>query len=104
MSWADMLHSGCLSAAVRALWACAARGRACGMVPARPPSVKTWAQQQTRALPDCMCPLVPGGDLCAALPRDDSMAWYQRGHRLALDVTRALHFLHSHEVYHSACS
>lgn len=26
------------------------------------------------------------------------MAWYHQGHKLALDVARALHFLHSHEV------
>ena len=42
--------------------------------------------------------LSTGGDLCRALPNNDQLGWYHLGHRLALDVTRALHFLHSHEV------
>lgn len=39
-----------------------------------------------------------GGDLCRALPGNACLAWYHLGHRIALDVARALHYLHSHEV------
>lgn len=41
-----------------------------------------------------------GGDLCAAICADTngSLRWYERGHRIALDIARGLYFLHSHEV------
>jgi hypothetical protein len=41
-----------------------------------------------------------GGDLCAAIARDSAgqLRWYNRGHRIALDIARGLYFLHSHEV------
>ena len=42
--------------------------------------------------------LSSGGDLCRALPGNACLAWYHLGHRIALDVARALHYLHSHEV------
>ena len=47
-----------------------------------------------------------GGDLCAAIARDTSeqLRWYNRGHRIALDIARGLYFLHSHEVRYEAIS
>jgi Protein tyrosine and serine/threonine kinase len=49
-------------------------------------------------------PSTTGGDLCAAIARDTSeqLRWYNRGHRIALDIARGLYFLHSHEVRYEA--
>jgi hypothetical protein len=52
----------------------------------------------------CYVFLTAGGDLCRALPGNACLAWYHLGHRIALDVARALHYLHSHEVCTSRSS
>lgn len=41
---------------------------------------------------------VAGGNLCRALKTDEELSWYKKGHRIALDIVRGLHFLHSHGV------
>lgn len=42
-----------------------------------------------------------GGNLCDAICRDGpETGWYHTGHCIALDVARALSFLHSHGVLH----
>lgn len=47
--------------------------------------------------------LMDGGNLADAIGREDPCAgWYQMGHCIALDVVRALSFLHSHGVLHGA--
>ncbi len=50
----------------------------------------------------CHCPqLMDGGNLSDAINREDSpTVWYHTGHCIALDVARALSFLHSHNVLH----
>ncbi len=45
-----------------------------------------------------LCLADAGGDLCAALATDPQLSWYQKGHRIALDIVRGLYFLHSHDV------
>ncbi len=41
-----------------------------------------------------------GGDLRQALSNDvdGALGWYLRGHRVALDIARGLHFLHARDV------
>ena len=41
-----------------------------------------------------------GGDLSEAIKHDAAgdLTWYNKGQRIALDVARGLHYLHSHDV------
>lgn len=42
-----------------------------------------------------------GGNVAAAIAREDpELVWSQRGHQIALDISRGLAFLHSHKVCH----
>ena len=42
-----------------------------------------------------------GGNVADAIDREDiDIAWQRKGHHVALDVARAITFLHSHQVYH----
>lgn len=42
-----------------------------------------------------------GGNVAAAIARDDpELLWAERGHQIALDISRGLAFLHSHQVCH----
>ena len=45
-------------------------------------------------------PVAQGGDLRQALSSDvdGALGWYLRGHRVALDIARGLHFLHARDV------
>lgn len=46
-----------------------------------------------------------GGDVAHAITSGDRrMGWYRKGHAIALDVARALCFLHSHNVVHGAAT
>mmetsp|Transcript_2752 Transcript_2752/g.8109 ORF Transcript_2752/g.8109 Transcript_2752/m.8109 type:complete len:738 (-) Transcript_2752:958-3171(-) len=51
--------------------------------------------------PMLVCELMEGGDVAHAITSGDRrMGWYRKGHAIALDVARALCFLHSHNVVH----
>ena len=41
-----------------------------------------------------------GGDLSEAIKHDAAgdLTWYNKGQRIALDIARGLHYLHSHDV------
>jgi len=44
--------------------------------------------------------LMEGGDLSEAIKHDaeGELTWYNKGQRIALDIARGLHYLHSHDV------
>ncbi|KAK9788134.1 hypothetical protein WJX73_005010 [Symbiochloris irregularis] len=48
-----------------------------------------------------VCEYMEGGDLWTALSRDDgAYSWKNRGRHVALEVSLALHYLHSHNTIH----
>ncbi len=50
--------------------------------------------------------ILQGGDLRQAISTSSSgkFGWYEKGRRVALDVSKGLHFLHSNNVIHRYAS